>query len=112
MIRVRIKSRNNILNDVIRDAKRYPNDWKAVFGKDKERLSTDYYLVNPNIGIYLIKEYQKNPFETKGFGGKIARQIDEDIENEITKYSRDFGIVQGDIRKILKNLEKGIRDSF
>lgn len=105
---MKIKSRNEVLNDIIRDAKKYPKDWKAAFGKDKERLSHDYYIFNPNIGIYLLKEYQKNPFEVKGIGGKIARCIDEDIENEITKYASDFGIIQGDIRRILKNLKKGI----
>jgi hypothetical protein len=105
---VKIKSRNEILNDIIRDAKKYPREWKAVFGNDKDRLSHDYYIFNPNIGIYLLKEYQKNPFEVKGIGGKIARYIDEDVEDEITKYAGDFGIVQGNIRRILKNIEKGI----
>ena len=105
---MKIKTRNEILNDVIRDAKRYPKNWKAVFGKDKERLSRDYYLCNPEIGIYLLKEYQKNPFEVRGIGGKVARCLDEEIDNEITKYASDFGIIQGDIRRILKNIEKGI----
>ena len=105
---MKIKSRNETLNDVIKDAKRYPKNWKAIFGKDNERLSKDCYIYNPDIGIYLLKEYQKNPFETKGLGGKIARHIDEEIEDEITKSAGDFGIVQGDIRRILKNIDRGI----
>jgi len=105
---VKIKSRSDILNDVIRDAKKFPTEWKAVFGKDNERLSRDYYLFHPDSGIYLLKEYQKNPFEIRGIGGKIARYIDEDIENEMTKYSSDFGVIQGDFRRIAKNLGKGI----
>jgi len=105
---VKIKSRNEILNDIVRDAKKYPREWKAVFGKDKDRLSHDYYIFNPNIGIYLLKEYQKNPLEVKGIGGKVARHIEEDVEDEITRYAGDFGIVQGNIRRILKNIEKGI----
>ena len=104
-----IKSRSEILNDVIRDGKKYPDNWKAVFGKDNKRLSRDYYIFNPNIGIYLLKEYEKNPFEIKGIGGKIARRIDEDIEPKISKKAGDFGIIQGDYRKIIKNLEKGIK---
>jgi len=59
---VKIKKRNEILNDVIRDGKRHPKNWRAVFGKDKTLLSDDYYLFNPEIGIYLLKEYKKNPF--------------------------------------------------
>lgn len=105
---VKIKSRNDILNDVISDAKTFPTGWKALFGKDNERLSRDYYLFHPESGIYMLKEYQKNPFEVKGIGGKIARYIDNDIESEMTKHSGDFGIVQGDIRKIARSLERGI----
>lgn len=104
----KIKPRNEILNDVIKDGKKYPKNWKAVFGKDNKLQSSDYYIFNPNIGIYLLKEYEKNPFEVKGVGGKIARHVDEDIEDMVSKHSSDFGIVQGDFRKILKNLEKGI----
>ncbi len=105
---MKIKSRHETLNDVIRDAKKNPKGWKAIFGKDKERLSQDYYIFHPNIGIYLLKEYHKNPYEVKGIGGKIARHVDDEIDNEISKHSSDFGIIQGDIRKILKNVEKGV----
>jgi len=63
---VKIKSRNNLLNDIIKDAEKYPKDWKAVIGKDENRFSNDYYIFNPNTGIYLLKEYQKNPYEIKG----------------------------------------------
>jgi hypothetical protein len=105
---VKIKTRSNVLNDVIRDAKKYPKGWKAVIGKDKNRFSNDYYIFNPNAGIYLLKEYQKNPYVIKGIGGKIARYVDENIENEISKYATDFGIVKSDFLKITKNLRKGV----
>ena len=104
-----IKARNEVLNDVIKDGKKHPNNWKAVFGKDKKHLSRDYYIFNPNIGIYLLKEYEKNPFEVKGIGGKIARKIDENIEADISKKASDFGIIQGNYQKIIQNLEKGIK---
>ena len=103
---MKVKSRRETLNDVVKDAKKYPKGWKAIFGKDREHLSDDYYIFNPKTGIYLLKEYQKNPFEVKG--GKIARHVDEDIENEISKSANNFGIVQGDIRKISKNIQKGV----
>ena len=105
---VKIKSRRETLNDVIKDAKKYPKGWKAIFGKDNNRLSKDYYIFNPKIGIYLLKEFQKNPYEVKGIGGKIARYVDEDIENEMSKYATDFGIIQGDIKKILRNINRGV----
>jgi len=107
-ISVKVKSRRETLNDVVKDAKKYPKGWKAIFGKDREHLSNDYYIFNPKTGIYLLKEYQKNPFEVKGVGGKIARHVDEDIENEILKSASNFGIVQSDIRKISENIQKGV----
>lgn len=102
------KPRNEILNDIIKDSKKFPEGWKAASGKDKKLFSTDYYIFNPNIGIYLLKEYQKNPFQVTGIGTKIARCIDDDIEEGINKKSEDFGIIQGNIQKIIKNIEKGI----
>lgn len=106
---MKIKSRNEILNDVVRDGKKYPKGWNAVFGRDNKLLSDDYYVFNQETGVYLLKEYQKNPFEMKGIGGKIARHVDEDIEAQITKHNGDFGIIQGDFKKIYRNLEKGIK---
>lgn len=104
-----VKSRNAILNEIIKDAKKYPKDWKAVFGKDRQLLSNDYYLFHPNVGLYLLKEYQKNPFERKGVGGKIERHVDEHISNTISSYANDFGIIQGDINKIAHHIKKGMQ---
>jgi hypothetical protein len=105
---VKIKSRNDILTDIIRDAKKYPRGWSASFGQDTNLFSHDCYIFHPLIGIYLLKEYNKNPFEVHGIGSKIARHLDDDIEEQITKKSGNFGIIQGDIQKILNNIHKGI----
>lgn len=105
----KIKKRNEVLTDVIKDAEKHPKGWKSVYGKDNDRLSNDYYMMHPRVGIYLLKEYPKNPYERVGVGGKIARQVDSEIEKEISKTAGDFGIIQGDFQKILKNLERGIK---
>jgi hypothetical protein len=105
---MKIKSRNEILNDVLLKAKDHPNNWNAVFGKDNHSLSSDSYLYHPNVGLYLLKEYNKNPFVRKGVGGKIARHLDQDIEKNITNLSGEFGIIQGDIHKIALNLNRGV----
>jgi hypothetical protein len=105
---VKIKQRNDILRDIIQEGKKHPKGWNAAFGKDSSSFSHDCYIFHPNIGIYLLKEYNKNPFEVKGIGSKLARRIDEDIEEQIRKKSGDFGIIQGDIRKILSNINRGI----
>jgi len=105
---VKIKSRNGILKDIIRDGKKHPNGWNAAFGKDTSSFSQDCYIFHPQIGIYLLKEYHKNPFEMKGLGSKLARRIDDDIHEQMQKKSGDFGIIQGDLRKILSNINRGI----
>jgi hypothetical protein len=106
---LKIKNRSEILNDIINDGKKHPKGWKAIFGKDNQRLTRDYYLMNSNSGIYYMKEYDKNPFIVKGIGSKIARKIDDEIENEIAKNKADFGIIQGDFQKIIKNIQRGIK---
>ncbi len=105
---MQIKSRSEILNDIIKESKIHPKGWKATIGKDQRLLSNDYYISNPNVGVYLMKEYQKNPYHIKGIGSKIARNIDDDIEKKIQNKSSDFGIIQGDIQKIITNIDKGI----
>jgi len=105
---VKIKPRNDILRDIIRDAKKYPKGWNATFGHDTNLFSHDCYIFHPDIGIYLLKEYNKNPFEVKGMGIKLARRIDEDIEDPNNQKSGDFGIIKENIQKILRNINKGI----
>ena len=106
---MKIKNREEILKDVIKEGEKNPKNWQAVLGRDEKRFSRDFYIFNPNSGIYLLKEYEKNPYEIKGIGGKIARYVDEDIESKITKYSGDFGIVQGDFSKVIRNIKKGVK---
>lgn len=105
---MKIKNRNEILSDIIKDAEHHPKNWKAVFGKDRCQLSSDYYIFHPHVGLYFLKEYEKNPYVHKGVGGKIARHVDDDLEKSIMKFSSDFGIIQGDIHKIASNISKGI----
>ncbi len=107
-MRIKTKERADILSDIIKDAKHHPKNWKAVFGKDQQLLSDDYYLFHPNVGLYLIKEYNKNPYQRRGVGGQIGRRVDDHIENEISKHQHDFGIIHGDIRTITHHLNKGV----
>lgn len=106
---MKIKNRGEVLSDVIKDAKRYPRDWKAVLGHDNQCQSRDYYILNSNVGVYFLKEFEKNPFEFKGIGGKIARHIDEEVYEKITKKADNFGIIQGDINRITQSIKKGIK---
>ena len=105
---MKIKSRAEILNDIIEDSKNFPKGWRAAFGKNDDLFSNDYYIFNQNTGLYFLREYQKNPFQIKGIGTKIARHIDDDISEKIYEKSGDFGIIQGNIQRIIRNIDKGI----
>ena len=105
---MKLKKRDELLNDIIHQGKKNPTGWMASFGKNNHHLSDDYYLLHPNIGLFYMKEYQKNPFQQFGIGGKIARKIDGDVTEELRKQAHNFGIIQGDIRKITKNIQRGI----
>ncbi|MFH1101591.1 MAG: hypothetical protein V1726_06120 [Methanobacteriota archaeon] len=103
----KIKTRYDILTDIIQEAKHYREGWYAAFGQDRERLSTDCYISHPAVGIYLLKEYEKNPFQRIGLGTKLVHHLDEDIEHRLQKHHSDFGIIQGNFQKILWNIRRG-----
>jgi len=105
---MRIKPRNQILQEIIDESKRHRRGWRAVFGRDHDRFSYDYYICHPQVGVYLLKEFHKNPYVIKGVGSKIARSIDDEILKMIGKKTNDFGIIQGDIQKIMANINRGI----
>ncbi len=105
---MKLKKRDDVLNDIIHQGKKHPTGWMASFKKNNHHLSDDYYLLHPKIGLYYLKEYQKNPFQHIGIGGKVARKIDDDVTEELRKNAHNFGIIQGDIQKITKNIQNGI----
>lgn len=105
---MKIKKRNEVLDDIIHHGKKWPNDWMASFGKNYHDHADDYYVHHPKVGLFYIKEYQKNPYQHIGVGGKVARKIDADVTEELHKQSHQFGIIQGDARKITENIKKGI----
>lgn len=105
---MKIKNRDELLTDIIHHGKKYPTGWNASFGKNFHHFSEDYYLHHPKIGLFYLKEYQKNPYQKIGVGGKVARKIDEDVTEELRKHSQHFGIIQGDIRRITMNMRNGV----
>ncbi len=103
-----VKPRDELLTDIIRASKAHPRGWHAAFGHDSIRYSQDCYLFHRDIGLYFLKEYQKNPYETLGIGAKLARRIDDDIVDSIEHNPSTFGILQGDISAILAHLHNGV----
>ena len=102
-----IQTRDAILEELLQKAKRKPTGWKAAMGVNPLQHSQDYYVFHPNIGLYVIKEFEKNPFVRQGVGSKVSRRIDDDIEDIFVHNKGKFGIVQGDMKKVLHHLERG-----
>lgn len=105
---VTVKPRDQLLSDVIRASKTHPKGWHAAFGHDSIRCSHDCYLFHPDMGLFFLKEYQKNPYETLGVGTKLVRRIDDDIIDSIEHNPGTFGILQGDLNAILTHLHNGV----
>jgi hypothetical protein len=57
-----------------------PSGWRAVGGNREGGLGEDLYLGHPGVGVYQLKTYAKNPFEVRGVGTQVARQVDDDIQ--------------------------------
>jgi hypothetical protein len=93
-----MRTREEILREIISKGKEIPKGWKATSRYDTKVHATEYNILHPDVGIYQIKEWQKNPFQIKGVGAKIARRVDDSLINE--PLGR-FGILQYNPRKIL-----------
>jgi len=102
-----IQTRDAILTELLEKAKRKPTGWKATVGRHPMQQSQDYYVYHPQVGLYIIKEFEKNPYVRKGVGSKISRRIDDDIEDLFLHNKGNFGIIQGDMVKILHHLQQG-----
>ncbi len=100
-----IKSREEILKEIIKKGREKPKGWKATYRMDPRFNSLEYCLMNPEVGIYQIKEWQKNPFQVKGVGSMLSRKVDEDLLDEEIG---NFGIVKYEPRRLLQSIERGI----
>lgn len=75
---MRVRDWQDIVSDVV-DRDVDPDEWRAVAGDRQTGLGEDLYLGHPNAGLFLLKTYAKNPFEVKGVGTQVARNIDDEI---------------------------------
>ena len=75
---MRVRDWQDILEDVVEgDAE--PGGWRAVGGTRARGIGEDLYLGHPDVGLFQLKTYAKNPFEVKGVGTRLARRIDDEI---------------------------------
>ena len=100
-----MRTREEILWEIISKGKEIPKGWKATSRYDTKVHATEYNILHPDVGIYQIKEWQKNPFQIKGVGAKIARRVDDSLINE--PLGR-FGILQYNPRKIFGDVNENL----
>jgi hypothetical protein len=76
---MRARDWRDVLEDVT-ESDADPSGWRAVGGDREGGLGEDLYLGHPGVGVYQLKTYAKNPFEVRGVGTRVARQVDDDIQ--------------------------------
>ena len=74
-----IRDWQDVLAEVV-DSTADPQSWRAVAGERRRGLGEDLYLGHPYAGVYHLKTFAKNPFEVNGVGTRVARKIDDDLE--------------------------------
>ncbi|TKX81126.1 hypothetical protein [Halorubrum sp. SD626R] len=76
---MRVRDWDDILSDVASDATD-PDGWRAVAGSRREGLGEDLYFGHPNVGVYHLKTYAKNPRDLRGVGARVARKVDGELD--------------------------------
>ncbi|MEA2054686.1 MAG: hypothetical protein U9O96_06205 [Candidatus Thermoplasmatota archaeon] len=100
-----MRSREEVLKEIIQNGKKDPKGWKGTYRYDASVNAMEYIILHPKFGVYEIKEWQKNPYEVIGVGDKIARKVDEGLLNE---HIGNFGIVRYNYKKLSRVVEEGI----
>ncbi len=86
---MKIRDWQDLLNDIVEEDVD-SSKWKAIAGKREKGIGEDFYLGHPSTGLFQFKIYAKNPFEVKGVGSKLSKNIDEEINSNLPK-SMDSG---------------------
>jgi hypothetical protein len=111
---MRIRDWQDVLEDVV-DSDAKPDDWRAVAGTRARGVGEDMYLGHPDVGVFQLKTYAKNPFEVKGVGTRIARRLDDEIGSYLPEdHDRNFAIQtpptdEDDAQEKAQNLEETIK---
>lgn len=106
---MQVKSRQEILRELVAKSKEYPEGWKALVRKDSRLFAQEYYISHPHAGIYTLKEYQVNPFVTSGIGAHISPYVPQQWDEVHREQAGAFGILEIDIAKLLEKVTKDDR---
>lgn len=90
---MQVRDWDDIVSDVV-DRDVDPADWRAVGGQRESGIGEDLYLGHPQVGLYLMKTYAKNPYEVRGVGSRVARRVDDEIDSFLPHESNGMFAVQ------------------
>jgi hypothetical protein len=76
---MRIRDWQDVLEDVV-ESDAQADRWRAAAGDRRRGIGEDMYLGHPDVGVFQIKTYARNPYEVEGVGSRVARQVDDEIE--------------------------------
>ena len=94
---MRVRDWDDILGDVV-ESDADPAGWRAVGGDRRGGIGEDLYLAHPAVGTFQLKTYSRNPYQVQGVGARIARSIDDELEELFPTRDGDpsgvFGVQQ------------------
>jgi hypothetical protein len=76
---MRVRDWDDILRDVV-ESDADPAGWRAVGGDRRNGIGEDLYLAHPAVGTFQLKTYAKNPRRVDGVGARVARRLDDELE--------------------------------
>lgn len=89
---MRVRDWQDIMEEVV-DSGADPDRWRAVAGDRRGGLGEDMFLGHPQVGVFQLKTYAKNPFEVRGVGSQVARRLDDELDPLFPeKASGRFGV--------------------
>lgn len=101
-----VKTREELLRELIARAEENPYGWKAAVRQDPRLFAKEYYIFHPKVGVYELKEYQVNPFETSGVGAQLAPSVPRDLPRLLEQQAGIFAIVEISLAKLREALEE------
>jgi hypothetical protein len=94
---MRVRDWDDILRDVV-ESDADPAGWRAVGGDRRDGIGEDLYLAHPAVGTFQLKTYARNPYQVEGVGARVARSVDDELDDLFPTREGDpsgiFGVQQ------------------
>ena len=94
---MRVRDWDDILQDVV-ERGADPAGWRAVGGDRRNGIGEDMYLAHPAVGAFQLKTYARNPYQVDGVGARVARSVDDELDDLFPARDDDldgiFGVQQ------------------